>query len=207
MKMHSKLTVLGSLALLSTSPLALANKPAHSGTAIEAPADDVTDAIVTDPVVIEDGTTDAGGATDGIVDEGTVTDPIDDGAIDDGVTDDGTKDDGTTTDGEVVDPNVGEAGGEVTDPVTVEECIEDGTPVPLDWIKRGGENPDVMFYNMASGGPGVVFKGETSPVAKQIGPDERATAIEGKDNAGVSSLNREKKGPVALVKKGRVFLR
>ena len=201
MKMHSKLTFLGSLAILSSSPLALANKPAHCAIAVEAPADAATDGtVVTDPVVVEHDTTNAGGTTDGTVVEEPVTE----------TTDGGTKDGGTTTDGEVVVATGGEAGGEVTGgPVTVEECHEDGTPVPLDWIKRGGglENPDVIFYNMASGGPGVVLKGETSPIAKQIGPDDRATAIEGKESAGASSLNREKKGPVALVKKGRVFLR
>ncbi len=116
--------------------------------------------------------------------------------VDDVVNDKNTT--GETGTGTVVD------GGEV---VTNGEPVE-GTPVPLDWVKRGGglENPDVILYNMA-GGPLPVFKGENAPLAKGISPDEKATAIEAKGNSVIPQINHDKKGPVALVKKGRVFLR
>lgn len=193
MKMHTKFTFLGSLAILAASPLALADKDAGNAVATEVAVDVVTDTATTDPVIVEDNATDAGGTTDGT-----------DGAV----VEEGATDDGTTPEGEVVDAGGGEVGGEVIDPGTVEDNSGEGTVVPLDWIKRGGgDNPDVIFYNMIGGGPAPVFKGETSPVAKQIGPDDKATAIEGKENSGAPQLNREKKGPVALIKKGRVFLR
>lgn len=94
---------------------------------------------------------------------------------------------------------------EVTDPA---EVVADGEgAVPIDWVKRGGgDNPDVMFYNTA-GGEAPVFKGETSAVSKELGQDEKGTAIEAGETAVVPQINREKKGPVALIKKGRVFLR
>lgn len=189
MKIHTKLTFLGSLAILSTSPLALAHKAVRHAVTAEPTADTVTDTTTTDPAIVDGNTTDAGGTTAG---------------TDTGSTDGGTSVDGSTGNGGVVGPD---GGGVVVDPVKVEDHTGTETPVPLDWVKRGiGDNPDVIFYNMA-GGPVPVFKGETSPVAKQIGPDGKATAIEGKDNSGALQLNREKKGPVALVKKGRVFLR
>jgi hypothetical protein len=56
-----------------------------------------------------------------------------------------------------------------------------------------------------AGGEAPVFKNETS--AKDLGQDEKATDIETPQAPTVSSVNREKKAPVALVKKGRVFLR
>lgn len=196
MKIHTKLTFLGTFAILSSSPLVLANKAAPDAAAAAATAATVTtDTTVVEPAIVKEGTvsgTDAGV----IVKENTDT---------------GTKVEVTPTEGEVIDTTKdGGITGEVThpvDPVVIENHTGEETPVPLDWIKRTNlENPDVIFYNMA-GGPAPVFKNETSPIAKQIGPDGKATAIEGKENSGASPLNREKKGPVALVKKGRVFLR
>lgn len=79
--------------------------------------------------------------------------------------------------------------------------------VPIDWVKRGEgelENPDVIFYTTADGGA------EAAPVAAkgdiELGQDDKAAVIEGKGTA-AAQVKREKKGPVALVKKGRVFLR
>lgn len=88
--------------------------------------------------------------------------------------------------------------GEVTEPN--EEVTPDGG-VPIDWVKRGGENPDVIFYSMA-GGEVPLFKS-----AVETGQDDKAAAIEGKGAAAAPQITREKKGPVALIKKGRVFLR
>ncbi len=186
MKIHAKLTFLGSLAILSTSPLALAHKGVRHAVTLEAPTADVTDPATSEPVVVDGNTTDT-------------TDPVDG-------TDAGKPDDGKT-DGEVTGPKDDGTDVSVTDPGTPEDTTGDGTTVPLDWVKRGvGDNPDVIFYNMA-GGPLPVFKGETSPVAKQIGPDGKATAIEGKENCVVPQISHEKKGAVALVKQGHVFLR
>lgn len=88
--------------------------------------------------------------------------------------------------------------GEVTEPT--DEVTPDGG-VPIDWVKRGGENPDVIFYTMA-GGEVPMFKGTV-----ETGQDDKAAAIEGKGAAAAPQITREKKGPVALIKKGRVFLR
>lgn len=91
---------------------------------------------------------------------------------------------------------------EVTDPVS----DGDVSVVPIDWVKRGGEyNPEIA-QNMAGGEP-PVFKGETASVSKELGQDEKAADIESKENAGAPLIVRAKKGPVALLKKGRVFLR
>jgi hypothetical protein len=79
--------------------------------------------------------------------------------------------------------------------------------VPIDWVKRGGEeleNPDVIFMTTMDGGgaPEVATKGDIDP-----GQDDKAAEIVTKGGAAVPQIQREKKGPVALVKKGRVFLR
>ncbi len=87
------------------------------------------------------------------------------------------------TDCELVDPAVCEMTGNP-------EVQRDGD--------KGLENPDVIFYNTAVDLPA---KAETS-----AGSDERAASIQTK-SAAMSQVNKEKKGPVALVKKGRVFLR
>ena len=83
---------------------------------------------------------------------------------------------------------------------------KDGGEVPIEWVIRGGENPDVIYYNMSAGGPGAPA-GEGAPASKELGHDEKAAAIESKENGVVPQISREKKGPVALLKKGRVFLR
>lgn len=78
--------------------------------------------------------------------------------------------------------------------------------VPIDWVKRGGEeleNPDVIFQTtMDGGGAPVALKGDID-----LGQDDKAAGIVTKGGAAAPQIKREKKGPVALVKKGRVFLR
>ncbi|MFM2199479.1 MAG: hypothetical protein RLZZ505_2911 [Verrucomicrobiota bacterium] len=85
---------------------------------------------------------------------------------------------------------------------------------PAEFNNPSMELPGGMNVNSVTsfGGPAVtpttVLNGpETSPIARQIGPDSRATAIEGKASPAAFKSNRDKKGPVALVKEGRVFLR
>jgi hypothetical protein len=114
---------------------------------------------------------------------------VDEGGTDEGVTDEGEvvicdKDKCEDTDCEIVDPAV----CEMTDHPEVQQ--------------RGGEgleNPDVIFQNTAVDLPAA--KAEAG-----FGSDERAASIQTK-SAAMSQVNKEKKGPVALVKKGRVFLR
>lgn len=101
--------------------------------------------------------------------------------------------------------------GNPEDVVTVDDGpVKDGGEVPLDWIKRGGgDNPDVIFYNMAGGpGPGVLNKGETpNALSRDLGQDDKGAVIEAKGNAVVPQVKGEKKDPVAVIKKGHVFLR
>jgi len=106
--------------------------------------------------------------------------------------------DETVIDDTVVDVEDGGTEGEVI------TTVEDGEGVPIDWVKRGGEDNPEIYYNMI-GGDAPVFKGNTA--AKELGQDEKATAIEAQDTPMVSQVNREKKAPVALIKKGRIFLR
>ncbi len=114
---------------------------------------------------------------------------------------------------EVVDETVIDENGtgeKVTDDEVV--VVEDGGEVPIDWVKRDledgeGGDPNVIFYNMSGGGPQPTGPAE-SPIAKgDAGKDDTATAAEAKTVAPVAPIVREKKGPVALVKGARVFLR
>jgi len=105
--------------------------------------------------------------------------------------------------GEVVDSGGKDTEVELSDPTPeTTGSGKDGGEVPIDWVKRGdGDNPEI-FYNMA-GGEAPVFKGET---ARELGQDDKAAAIETK-GAAAAPIKGEKKEPVALIKKGRVFLR
>lgn len=132
-------------------------------------------------------------------------------------------------DGEVVDVEITTEDGEVTEGEVVEgevevtdlEVLADGSGEPCSEVdpavceaggpevQRGGEaleDPSVIFQTAFLGG----VKSVDTPVAKggtpDLGQEDRATAIEAK-GAGAAEVNKEKKGPVALVNKGRVFLR
>lgn len=122
----------------------------------------------------------------------------------------------------LVDPIVGEdevveitlVEGEVieceAEPISDEDptvCDKGVGEVPVDWVKRGEvalDNPDVIFQNAAVDG------GAEAPVATkgdiELGQDDKAALIEGRGVA-APEVKHVKKGPVALVKKGRVFLR
>jgi hypothetical protein len=120
-------------------------------------------------------------------------------------------DEGEIVEGEIVD------GGEVT--ITVVECEqEDGSgcqeggegrvtegEVPIDWVKRdGGTDEELIFQTTIDGGAPTALLEKGNP--EIVGEDDRAVRIE--EKAGAAPLiQRQKKGPVALVKKGRVFLR
>jgi hypothetical protein len=109
--------------------------------------------------------------------------------------------------GEVVDTS---NDGTVVEVTAVEDDpAAGGEGVPIDWVKRGGEgeveNPEI-YYNMAAGG-GPVSAESSNASARDLGQDENAAAIETKTNAAAPQIMSEKKEPVALIKKGRVFLR
>lgn len=105
-----------------------------------------------------------------------------------------------TVDGEPIDKCVVLEKGEVVD--------LDGEAPGGPEVQRGedGEmNPDLIFYNTAVLDGGA--EGEsTSKVGPAFGSDERAADIESKGPR-ITAVKSQKKGPVALVKKGRVFLR
>ena len=177
MKIQSKLTVIGSIAALVASPLALAgpSTPDTSGSPVVVVTPDAPEVIV-----------DHAAPPEKVTDE----EPANDG----GKADDGDKG------GEVV----------VADPTDeADHAGKDDGGVPIDWVKRGGgDNPDVIFYNMAGGGEPPVFKGETtSTLSRELGKDDKAADIEAKGNSATPAIKSEKKEPVALIKKGRVFLR
>ena len=189
MKIKSKLPLIISLAAFAISPLALADK--GPPTVADAPA--VSEA---EPVVIENEITAVGGeVVDGITDETPVIHVVSEepeGGVDPVICE--------MTDGHV-------------DPAVCE--VADGEAVPIDWVKRGGGddgtlNPDVIFQN--SFGEAPVFKGETAPAVKdlgtnELGQNEKASNIEAQGGPLISQVKRDKKVPVALIKKGRVFLR
>ena len=197
MKMKSKLIAMSSVAALLASPLAMADKaaggPAVCGVAEECTEITPGDEVLVDPIIVDEDMVEitlVEGEGEVIevtaINEGEVVEVID----------------GEVTEGEAtVEPGVD---GE---PICDKEPIDcEGSVVPIDWVKRGGgdvENPDVMFFTTADGGAvaPTVTKAEI-----ELGQDDRATVIEGKGNA-AAQVNHEKKGPVALVKKGRVFLR
>jgi len=117
-------------------------------------------------------------------------------------------------DSKVVDPGDPSAENEVT--VAVEEdpvVAVSENEVPIDWVKRGGGDgePSVMYMTGApmAGGPAPLLeKGQTSnALARELGQDDKAAAIETKANAAAPAILSEKNEPVALIKKGRVFLR
>jgi hypothetical protein len=85
-------------------------------------------------------------------------------------------------------------------------AVSEEGQVPIDWVKRGEselENPDVIFYTTADGG---VAAPTAAKGGIELGQDDKAAVIEGK-GAAHAQVKHEKKGPVALVKNGRVFLR
>lgn len=109
--------------------------------------------------------------------------------------------------GKVVDSGGASTENEVT--VAVEDTpvvAVSENEVPIDWVKRGGgdADPSVMYYNMAGGPAPVLEKGAAS---RELGQDDKAAAIETKANAAAPAILSENKEPVALIKKGRVFLR
>lgn len=187
MKFTRSILMAGSLVTFAAVPAAIAGggKVAEASPAVE----ETTEAPVED-VVVEDEAT---------VDEGET--------VDEGVTEDGEGsveveivicDRGKNLDTDVVsegDPV------ELVDPAV---CEMTGGPEVQRGEDKGLENPDVIFQNTA-----VDLTGSGAAVAKAeagYGSDERAASIQTK-SAAMSPVKKEKKGPVALIKKGRVFLR
>lgn len=119
-------------------------------------------------------------------------------------------DDGEVSESEVVDSS--DPSAETETNVTVEDdpVITRGEHgVPIEWLKRGaGDGDPSVMYSMA-GGPAPVLEKAEAPnaLARELGQDDKAAAIETKANAASPEILSEKKEPVALIKKGRVFLR
>lgn len=183
MKLPIQLFTLASMAALVSSPLAMADKSADGATAVE-PA-------------VEPGEAEPGDPGDELIEPGEeLVDPM------------------PTDDGEIVDGGDGEVTITVVDGEhldgdgTCHEGHEGGVcegEVPIDWVKRGEEfDEDLIFYTTMDGAPQAAELGGAGQ--EIVGEDDRASRIE--ENAGAAPLiQRQKKGPVALVKKGRVFLR
>ena len=159
----------------------------------------VDEEVVGDVVVTD--VADSGDVTDGEVTDGEVTD----GEVTDGEVTDGEATDGEATDGEVAD-------GEVADGEEVVVEDDDVQLLPIEWIKRGNEDDEllnpVICYFMA-GGPAAtaVADGSLNSESRDLGQYDKAAEIEAKANLAAPSFGSQKKGPVAVVKKGRVFLR
>ena len=132
-----------------------------------------------------------------------------------------------TIDDSVVDTDsegvVPEEGGQVDENVVVDsgDAVENqeivdgptdadgGNGVPIEWVKRGGGDYEVTIMYSTTGGPRTLLQqGETSnAVVRELGQEGKAAAIESKANVAAPEAMAEKKEPVALIKKGRVFLR
>jgi hypothetical protein len=84
-----------------------------------------------------------------------------------------------------------------------------GNGIPIEWVKRGGGDDEVSILYSATGGPQPVLdKGaEANPLVRELGQEDKAAAIESKASAAATQAMGEKKEPVALIKKGRVYLR
>lgn len=84
----------------------------------------------------------------------------------------------------------------------VHECVEPGGPEVQRGDDQGGD-PDMIFQTTALDGGAEAPAGNA---AGELGRDERAADIQDGE-ARASAVKPQSKGPVALVKKGRVFLR
>ncbi len=85
-----------------------------------------------------------------------------------------------------------------------------GNGVPIEWVKRGGGDDEVKItYSTTGGLESVLHKGETSSVlaARELSQEGKATAIQSKANVAAPEAMSVKKEPIALIKKGRIFLR
>jgi hypothetical protein len=182
--MKSELFAIGSIAALLASPLALADKsaqdPTDCGFVEECAESTPGDEILVDPIVI----------VDPIVNEDEVVE--------------GTLVECEVPEGEVIEGEVIE--GEGTPICDKDPAVSEEGQVPIDWVKRGEselENPDAIFYTTADGGVAALTAAKGG---FELGQDDKAAVIEGK-GAAHAQVKHEKKGPVALVKNGRVFLR
>jgi len=121
--------------------------------------------------------------------------------------------DGEVSENEVVDSSDPSTETEASVSVegdTVVTCGEH--EVPIEWLKRdaGDGDPSVMYYSMADGSaPVPVNKEVPGALARELGQDDKAAAIQTKATTTTTApkILSDKKEPVALIKKGRVFLR
>ena len=178
MKIQKKLSLIGSVAVMMTSPLAFAEKGGSEPLPVEeaATSEEAVEVVISEEPSDKD-----------VSSEEEIT--------------------FETTSEEVPDETVMDGGGGDT-PTDGEVTVTEEPGVPIDWVKRGGEegSPDMMFYNAAPEET-VVFKDDTASVGKEIGQNEKGAELADRDNAAGPQVKRVVKGPVALIKKGRVFLK
>ena len=113
--------------------------------------------------------------------------------------------------GQVEENEVVDSGDAVETPDAEEgpTDADGGNGVPIEWVKRGGGDDEVSILYSATGGPQPVLdKGaEANSLVRELGQEDKAAAIESKASAAATQAMGEKKEPVALIKKGRVYLR
>jgi hypothetical protein len=181
MKLARKFLLAGSIAMLGAAPaFADGEQGADAAPAVEEPTD-----VPADEVVVEENQD----AETTVEPEVVVCEPAEGGDADAVVEVELTAD---AADGEPVDPAVCEMADEGA-----------GGPEVQRGDDKGLENPDVIFQTTGVDTPGAV------PLAKAeaaSGRDERAADIQS-EAAGTADVKKEKKGPEAMIQKGRVFLR
>lgn len=201
MKLRSYSILLGSIVILASSSAASARGKGQGHKSAKAVAKDTRmvfestgeDAVVSEPAAVD---TSEGGSGDAQ----EVTDSSGNG-------DTGNENVDETSDGGGSVSDSGN-GGENGEPILDKNPEGDGAPVPITWVTRGNspEDPNVIFYNIASGPPPSAAAGAAKGIVVR-GQADKGAAIEANEGAAAPLINHEKKGPVALVKKGRVFLR
>jgi hypothetical protein len=187
MKRNKHLLLVGTIATIATGSIAWADKEpaAEPMPAVEEPASG--EVVVEEPAVEEPATdetlADGPGAEEPGSDDSVVEITLYQGG-----------EDGEAP--EVVVCDKGEEG------VPVHECVEPGGPEVQRGEDRGGD-PDLIFQTTALNGGA---EAPTDKATGELGHDERAADIQDGESRG-TAVKPQSKGPVALVKKGRVFLR
>lgn len=139
---------------------------------------------------------------------------VEEPAIDETILDEPDVEEADTDDSSVdITLYTGEEDGDGEEPeIVICDMEEEDTPID-EWEPGGpevqrnedGEVDPVIFQTTALGGGGGL-EATADKTAAGSGSDERAANIQDKES-GVTSVQPQKKGPVALVQKGRVFLR
>jgi len=119
-------------------------------------------------------------------------------------------------DGEIVETEVIEDGEIIEDEEVVvdekestepeEECGTVTFDWPIDWVKRGGENPEIFYMSANGGAPVENAATNTQEVADQA-VDKQAVVNKAGQKPAVTNVRRVASQPTAVKANGRVFLR